>query len=394
MKRCLTVAFLALSCMPCRGQDAESIIEKYLATVGGKEAIATLISAQKKFLTISLTGRKDTALIVSAERLASFQHTETYYSQEKTLNHELYLNGRNATNIFYSPVHMVLRDSLKKREVVLSVHSTIYRSFEKKKLKLLKNRVIGNDTCYSIKNKIPSASNIITTYYIDQNTFLLRASSTDLTENNITYYKSYREVDGILFPFQEDYYLNNSLISRTIYESVSFNHLPEDYSFKPANAGGKIQRDTTSVFNRIEFTDATLNDKKLDQFISQFKGKPVLIDLWATWCPACKMEFNHYNDEFYSFLQSNKVEMVFLSIDDEKKKKAWEQDIHWYNINGYHALAGKNLVASIRKNIYHDLLMYIPRYILVNENGMIVSTDLGKPSSKNFRADLVRLLKP
>lgn len=373
------------------GQDVNSILEKYFDAIGGKEKVASLSSAQKKFFAFSLTGKKDTSLCITAERLPSSRHDETYSADQKTLIFEYFSNDKGGQNIFYHPFQMVV-DNLAKKDVELSIHSAIYQSFLQNKLKLKKDRIIGGDTCYSMLNKIKYNGANTITYYIDKRTYLLKASSTDFTENNITFYEDYRETNGPSIPFIEEYYLNNNLITRTVYESVSFNDLPDNYSFKTESSKAQPQRDKTSTFNRIEFTDASLSDRAFNEYISQFKGKRILIDLWATWCAACKMEFKYYNDGFYTFLKSNEVEMVFISIDEHAKIKAWEKDIQWFNINGYHTLAGKNLTASIKKEIYRDGLMYIPRYILIDENGNIKSSDLGKPSAPNFRKDLARLL--
>jgi len=50
-----------------------------------------------------------------------------------------------------------------------------------------------------------------------------------------------------------------------------------------------------------------------------FKGKKILVNLWATWCPPCRAEMPSLQT-LYSTTDSSKVAFVFLSMDDDFNK--------------------------------------------------------------------------
>jgi thiol-disulfide isomerase/thioredoxin len=76
--------------------------------------------------------------------------------------------------------------------------------------------------------------------------------------------------------------------------------------------------------------------------LSKLKGKVVLLDFWATWCPACIGELPHVT-ETYGKLHSQGFEVVGISLDENRdtltrfvaeRKMAWPQyfdGLHWQN---------------------------------------------------------------
>lgn len=74
--------------------------------------------------------------------------------------------------------------------------------------------------------------------------------------------------------------------------------------------------------------DFTLKDQNgTEHKLSDYKGKVVFLNFWATWCPPCKQEMPHI-EELYKEYNLNKDEVVILGVTGTHDQK--EQDIYDY----------------------------------------------------------------
>jgi len=124
------------------------------------------------------------------------------------------------------------------------------------------------------------------------------------------------------------------------------------------------------------------NVNTLNELISlkSLKDNRLFIDLWATWCMPCRVEFQH-EKELYPIAKKYNVKLVFLSIDKIVLKNKWESDVLNQDLTGYHLLVNEQLLKDIKKVIYKNQTVSIPRYVYINEKGEIVNDDAPRPSS-------------
>ncbi|MCO4294683.1 redoxin family protein [Solitalea sp. MAHUQ-68] len=119
----------------------------------------------------------------------------------------------------------------------------------------------------------------------------------------------------------------------------------------------------------------------LKELTDKLKGQTIFIDTWATWCPPCKAQFQ-YNKELKTFLKKNNVAMIYISIDEDKYDQRWKEMIKYYELEGFHVRANKELMANLDQLIWDGKRYIVPTYIIIDKQGNIVEKNALYPSHK------------
>lgn len=97
--------------------------------------------------------------------------------------------------------------------------------------------------------------------------------------------------------------------------------------------------------------------------LKKYKGKTIVIDVWASWCPDCIKGMPKVVN-----LQQQFTDVVYLFISADKTPEAWKKGIEKYNVNGEHYLLTDGMKGAFGKSIKLD---WIPRYMVVDKKGKI-----------------------
>jgi thiol-disulfide isomerase/thioredoxin len=132
----------------------------------------------------------------------------------------------------------------------------------------------------------------------------------------------------------------------------------------------------------LDFAGTTLKNKSFK--LKDLRGKVVMVDFWATWCPPCRKEIPHVA-ELYKQFHDQGFEIIGVSSDNVRNQLAGFLQDHpemaWEELfqagNGWHPLTKKFGIDGI------------PRMYLVDRNGNL-RADVG--DAKNLQDLIPKLL--
>lgn len=153
------------------------------------------------------------------------------------------------------------------------------------------------------------------------------------------------------------------------------------------NADVAMKRELPKGAPSPTFTDyENINGEKTS--LSDLKGKYVYIDVWATWCGPCKAEIPSLKKVEKKYHGKN-IAFVSMSIDDdrthggswEKANEDWRKMVEEKELGGIQIFAPNGWKSEFVQNYK---INGIPRFILVDPEGNIVSASAPRPSSEEL----------
>lgn len=124
-----------------------------------------------------------------------------------------------------------------------------------------------------------------------------------------------------------------------------------------------------------------INDKEVS--LADLAGKYVYIDVWATWCGPCRGELPHLKELEHQFKGKN---IAFVSISCDQDKEAWKKMVNSEKLEGIQLHTGGD-----REFMQAYMISGIPRFILLDREGKIISADMTRPSNLKTAATLREL---
>lgn len=103
--------------------------------------------------------------------------------------------------------------------------------------------------------------------------------------------------------------------------------------------------------------------------LESLRGKIVVLNFWATWCPPCRAEIPDFK-KVYSKYRDKDVEFLGVSL-DHKGWKVIEPFLEQWEIN-YPVVLGSSEIARDYGNVRS-----IPTTFIIDREGMVVDSHVG-----------------
>lgn len=146
-----------------------------------------------------------------------------------------------------------------------------------------------------------------------------------------------------------------------------------------AGAGG-CQADKLANLN---FTVKDMNGAKVR--LTDYKGKVILINFWATWCPPCKVEIPGFIELYAQYKDKGFVVLGVSGDDDAETLRTFATE---WKIN-YPMLVG--LGEDQLLDAYGPLYGY-PTSVIVGRDGAVCGRHVGPATKEEFEREIKALL--
>ncbi len=213
------------------------------------------------------------------------------------------------------------------------------------------------------------------------NFFRTNPEKTQSVYHYILFCKDYFENKEIITHFGEDlipYYLqiqdtsNDHVMKEFINDYITDTNKKERFLAKFKDRNKFSKGNIAPSFSGMDINGNVIHSEEL-------KGKYLVVDVWATWCPPCKQEAPFFEELAEKYKDDDRIEFISISIDE--KKELWEQFIEkekpfWVNLwieNDFQSTIAKNYEITS-----------IPYFIIINPEGKLAVSisETGRPSDK------------
>lgn len=125
-----------------------------------------------------------------------------------------------------------------------------------------------------------------------------------------------------------------------------------------------------------KFINLNQEEVSFETILDTYKGKKILIDVWASWCRDCIVSLPNLKK-----LQKENPDVAYVFLSLDRGTNSWKNAIKRFKIKGDHYYMKEG-----KKGEFGDFLnlWWIPRYVVVNESGEISLFKATKITDKNI----------
>lgn len=122
------------------------------------------------------------------------------------------------------------------------------------------------------------------------------------------------------------------------------------------------------------------------QRLSQFRGRAVVLNFWATWCAPCRME-TKWLAELHARYKADGLVVLGVSMDEASDRAEVVRFTKFYGVNYPILLQGQTIAA------HYGGIQYLPQTFFLDRTGKIVNVTRGIQDKETLAEDILRILR-
>jgi thiol-disulfide isomerase/thioredoxin len=159
------------------------------------------------------------------------------------------------------------------------------------------------------------------------------------------------------------------------------------FALKPNASLTNLNADYSALSTKTFFAANLPNENGEIQSLSQYKGKTVVLNFWATWCPPCREEMPALSDLSIEYKNKNVV-VLGVAVDELALVKEFSKATSI----SYPLFVAEDEGMTLGENLGNNQGV-LPYTVIINKDGKVVNTYLGRINKSLLKSALDPLLQ-
>jgi cytochrome c-type biogenesis protein len=149
---------------------------------------------------------------------------------------------------------------------------------------------------------------------------------------------------------------------------------------KPASGSSFVVKDVDKDVTKNEMVDFKWDENGKEMKLSDYKGKVILLNFWATWCPPCRKELPDLST-LSTELKDKDFKMIGVSVDDNQE--VLNNFLKSNNLSYTVVFEPNELVAKYMTSAGQNQNV-VPQTYIIDKKGKVVEAIMGSRSKADF----------